>query len=99
MSYEILDKINLPGDLRLLSTQELNKLAGELNDFITQTVSRTGGHLASNLGVVELTIAMHYVFDFQHGQTLCGTWVINAMRTRYLPAEKSCLRNCGRRTA
>jgi 1-deoxy-D-xylulose-5-phosphate synthase len=70
MSYEILDKINLPGDLRLLSTQELNKLAGELSDFITQTVSRTGGHLASNLGVVELTIAMHYVFDFSTDRLL-----------------------------
>src|SRR4030042_4980059 len=70
MSYEILDKINLPGDLRLLSTQELNKLADELNDFITQTVSRTGGHLASSLGVVEMTIAMHYVFDFSRDRLL-----------------------------
>ncbi len=64
MQYEILDKINSPTDLKQLSTQELDKLASELQTYITQSVSRTGGHLASNLGVVELTIAMHYVFDF-----------------------------------
>jgi 1-deoxy-D-xylulose-5-phosphate synthase len=70
MSYEILEKVNQPEDLRLLSTQALNKLVRELSDFITQTVSRTGGHLASNLGVIELTIAMHYVFDFSTDRLL-----------------------------
>jgi len=64
MQYEILEKINSPMDLKQLSIAQLEKLASELTDFITHSVSRTGGHLASNLGVVELTIAMHYVFDF-----------------------------------
>ena len=57
-------------DLKQLSMQELNKLASELRAYITQSVSQTGGHLASNLGVVELTIAMHYVFDFSTDKLL-----------------------------
>jgi 1-deoxy-D-xylulose-5-phosphate synthase len=59
----ILDKINSPEDLRLLSRDELATLAAELRLFLVESVSQTGGHLASNLGVVELTIALHYVFN------------------------------------
>jgi 1-deoxy-D-xylulose-5-phosphate synthase len=70
MQYEILDKINSPADLKPLSVAQLNKLASELRDYITQSVSQTGGHLASNLGVIELTIAMHYVFDFSADRLL-----------------------------
>jgi 1-deoxy-D-xylulose-5-phosphate synthase len=70
MQYEFLDKINSPNDLRILSVAQLNKLAAEVRDYITQSVSCTGGHLASNLGVVELTIAMHYVFDFSKDKLL-----------------------------
>ncbi|MFA5292695.1 MAG: 1-deoxy-D-xylulose-5-phosphate synthase [Phycisphaerae bacterium] len=64
MQYELLDKVNYPKDIRTLSMPQLNKLAAEIRDFITHSVSCTGGHLASNLGAIELTIAMHYVFDF-----------------------------------
>ncbi|HBG27572.1 MAG: 1-deoxy-D-xylulose-5-phosphate synthase [Planctomycetes bacterium GWF2_41_51] len=64
MQYELLDKINTPQDLRLLTVPQLNTLASEIREFITHSVSCTGGHLASNLGAVDLTIAMHYVFDF-----------------------------------
>ncbi|MFP4016444.1 MAG: 1-deoxy-D-xylulose-5-phosphate synthase N-terminal domain-containing protein, partial [Halanaerobiales bacterium] len=56
----ILDNIESPGDLKSLSIEELNKLAKELREFIISTVSDTGGHLASNLGVIELTLALHY---------------------------------------
>jgi len=59
----ILDKVNLPADLRSLSLDELNSLAAEIREKIIDTVSRNGGHLAANLGVVELTIAMLKVFD------------------------------------
>ncbi len=62
---DLLDKINGPQDLHLLSIDQLGSLAQEIRELITQTVSRTGGHLASNLGVIEITIAMHYVFDFK----------------------------------
>ncbi|WP_428939873.1 1-deoxy-D-xylulose-5-phosphate synthase [Fontivita pretiosa] len=60
----LLDQIASPGDLRKLSLSELAELAQELRQRIFDSVSRNGGHLASNLGVVELTIALHYVYDF-----------------------------------
>ena len=59
----ILDKVNSPKDLRHLSTAEIKQLAQELRNLIIETVSHTGGHLASSLGVVELTLALHSVFD------------------------------------
>ena len=65
-----LDKVNGPEDLRELSVEELKVLAGEVREFITHSVSQTGGHLASNLGIVELTIALHYVFDFKSDRLL-----------------------------
>lgn len=61
--YPLLEQINEPDDLRLLSTDQLPQLAQELRDFIIETVSQTGGHLASGLGAIELTIALHYLFD------------------------------------
>ena len=59
----ILDTINSPVDLKKLSVEQLATLAEEIRETIIQTVSRTGGHLAPCLGVVELTLAIHYVFD------------------------------------
>lgn len=59
----VLDKVNVPEDLKPLSTEDLVALAGELRDGIIRTVSGTGGHLAANLGVVELTVALLRVFD------------------------------------
>ena len=59
----LLDSIRDPDDLRLLKPEELPQLAGELRQAVIETVSQTGGHLASGLGAVELTIALHYLFD------------------------------------
>ncbi len=59
----VLDRIGSPGDLQALSADELAVLAEEIRDILIQTVSRTGGHLGPNLGAVELTIALHRVFD------------------------------------
>jgi 1-deoxy-D-xylulose-5-phosphate synthase len=67
---KILDTIHGPGDLKKLSAEQLNQLAGEMREKITHSVSRTGGHLASNLGIVELTIALHYVFEFDQDRLL-----------------------------
>ncbi|MEJ6564882.1 MAG: 1-deoxy-D-xylulose-5-phosphate synthase N-terminal domain-containing protein, partial [Burkholderiales bacterium] len=61
--YQLLKTINNPEDVRALHKKELSQLATELRDFIIDSVSKTGGHLASNLGTVELTIALHYIFD------------------------------------
>ncbi|HBK58559.1 MAG TPA: 1-deoxy-D-xylulose-5-phosphate synthase, partial [Spirochaetaceae bacterium] len=59
----LLDRISEPSDLKSLSISELHRLAKEIRQYIIETVQRNGGHLASNLGVVELTIALHRVFD------------------------------------
>ena len=61
--YRLLPNVNLPADLRQLDADDLPELAGELRRYLIETVSKTGGHLSSSLGVVELTIALHYVFD------------------------------------
>src|SRR4030042_4350202 len=61
--YPILSKIDSPADLKKLSLDELSRLAADVRGKIIDTVSKTGGHLAPNLGVVELSIALHYVFD------------------------------------
>ena len=55
----ILEKINKPNDIKKLSPIEYNQLAAEIREFLIQKISVTGGHLASNLGVVELTMALH----------------------------------------
>lgn len=59
----ILEKINKPNDIKALEPIEYNQLADEIREFLIQNISKTGGHLASNLGVVELTMALHIVFN------------------------------------
>ena len=62
----ILETINSPADVKCLSEEQTATLCRELRSFLVEQVSRTGGHLASNLGVVELTVAIHRVFDTAH---------------------------------
>ena len=64
--YELLKSIDSPRTLRQLERSQLPRLAQELRAFLLESVSQTGGHLSSNLGTVELTIALHYVFDTPH---------------------------------
>ena len=66
MKHTLLQTINSPADVRRLSRMELKQLAIELRDYVLQSVSQTGGHLSSNLGTVELTIALHHVFNTPH---------------------------------
>ena len=63
ITTSLLSRIDSPADLRGLSRAELKSLAAELREYVLQSVSQTGGHLSSNLGTVELTIALHYVFN------------------------------------
>lgn len=60
----LLEHINTPADIKKLTIPQLEELACEVREMIIETISKNGGHLASNLGVVELTIALYYVFDF-----------------------------------
>jgi 1-deoxy-D-xylulose-5-phosphate synthase len=69
----LLDQITMPRDLRGLSSTELEALAAEIRDFLVQTCARTGGHLGPNLGVVELTMAIHRVFDSPHDRIVFDT--------------------------
>jgi len=63
LKTNLLDKINYPSDLRKLKKEELKQLAKELREELIDVVSTTGGHLGAGLGVVELTVALHYVFN------------------------------------
>ena len=64
----ILSKINAPSDIKNLSSENLVILCAELRDYIISVVSAKGGHLGASLGVVELTVALHYVFNTPYDQ-------------------------------
>ena len=90
MNSPLLEKISQPSDLKKLSSQQTVQLCAEIREFLLDNVSKTGGHLASNLGAVELTVALHrvlttptdeIVFDVGHQcythklLTGCGSWM------------------------
>jgi 1-deoxy-D-xylulose-5-phosphate synthase len=88
--FPILDKIDSPTDLRALDIQDLPRLAEEIRSFIVQSVSQTGGHLAPSLGTVELTLALHYVYQtpkdklvWDTGHQAYGHKVITGRRDRF----------------
>ena len=64
--YTQLDKYKSPEDIKSLSLEELKLLSEDIRSFLIDKVSKSGGHLASNLGVVELTLSLYNVFDFKH---------------------------------
>jgi len=70
MLTELLDRIHSPADLKALDKRELRRLSDQLREFVLGSVSRTGGHLSSNLGTVELTVALHYVYDTPHDRII-----------------------------
>ena len=72
-TFPVLDRISGPADIRSLSEAELRALAEEIRQFLVTTVSKTGGHLGPNLGVVELTLALHRVFDSPRDRILWDT--------------------------
>ena len=82
MKHALLETIQSPADVRRLSRLELQQLADELRDFVVQSVSQTGGHLSSNLGTVELTIALH-PSTTRHTTAWSGTSGTRPIRTRY----------------
>jgi 1-deoxy-D-xylulose-5-phosphate synthase len=68
--YPLLQSVQLPADLRLLHREQLGHLATELRSYLLESVAKTGGHLGSNLGTVELTVALHYVFNTPHDRVV-----------------------------
>ena len=70
MKYPLLDRMQAPGDVKLLAENDLPRLCEEIRRFLIRSVSSTGGHLSSNLGVVELTVALHRTLDFPQDKLL-----------------------------
>jgi len=70
LENRLIDKVNTPEDLRQLPESDLRQLADELREETISAVSVTGGHLGAGLGVVELTVALHYVFDTPHDRLI-----------------------------
>ena len=66
----VLEKIEQANDIKKLNPQELEILAGEIREFLIEKISKTGGHLASNLGVIELTMALHLSFDLMRDRII-----------------------------
>ena len=77
----VLEKIEQANDIKKLNPQELEILAGEIREFLIEKISKTGGHLASNLGVVELTMALHLAFHCRRIRS-SGMWAISLIRIR-----------------
>ena len=78
----LLHNINDPADMRGLSRPQLKSLAAELRTYVIDSVSRTGGHLSSNLGTVELTVALHSVFNTPYDRIVWDV-ATRPIRTRY----------------
>ena len=76
----LLEKIQGPEDVRELDFDQLDQLAQEIRQFLIEKISVTGGHLASNLGVVELTVALYLAFDLPEDKVIWGT---SPIPTRY----------------
>ena len=72
-NYSVLPRVNSPDDLKRLSIQELEILAKEIREFIIDTISKVGGHLGASLGIVELTLAVHYVFNAPRDKIIWDT--------------------------
>ena len=70
MANSLLERIQAPGDVKLLQENDLPQLCEEIRQFLIQSVSSTGGHLSSNLGVVELTVALHRALDLPQDKIL-----------------------------
>ena len=83
----MLEKINGPKDIKALSWEEMDVLGQEIRQFLIEKISATGGHLASNLGVVELTMAIYRMFDLPKTRS-SGMWDIRHIPTRFSAEEK-----------
>lgn len=91
----VLDRVNSPNDIKKLNMDELEELCGDIRELLVSTVSQTGGHLASNLGVVELTVALHKVFNSPTDQIIfdvghqCYTHKILTGRKNQFPSLRT----------
>ena len=94
MESLLLDKIDQPSDLKKLNAQQVEKLCAEIRHFMLENISKTGGHLASNLGTVELTVALHRVLETPKDKIVFDVG-ISATPTNCLPDAGNSLTICG----
>ncbi len=94
-AHPLLDKIDLPSDLRQLPADDLVELSNELRDFLISSVSKSGGHLAAGLGTIELTVALHYVFDTPNDKLIWDVGhqayphkILTGRKTAFQPFDK-----------
>ena len=94
---KLLSQIQSPADLRRLPREQLRPLADELRAYLLDSVSKTGGHLSSNLGTVELTVALHYVFNTPHDRLVWDVGhqtyphkILTGRRDRMRPTPTTC---------
>ena len=94
----MLEKINKPNDIHKIALADFPQLAEEIRQFLIESVSQTGGHLASNLGAVELTLALHNVLELPQDKIV---WDVGhqAYTHKILPEGKRVLRNFARKAA
>ncbi len=92
---QFLPGIQSPADVKALKEQDLPQLAQEVREELIKVLSQTGGHLGPNLGVVELTIALHRVFSNADATSLSSTSAIRATCTRCLPGGSIASGRCG----
>ena len=97
MGALLLDSINQPRDLKQLNEQQVKQLCTEIRQFLLENISKTGGHLASNLGVVELTVALHRVLDTPQDKIVFDVGH-RATHTRSLRVGADSLINCASST-
>ena len=98
MSYNILDTINSPDDVKGLDSKQIKPLCDEVRSFLIDKVSVTGGHLASNLGVVELSVALHRVFNSPEDHIIFDVGHQSYVH-KMLTGRKDCFGGCGCRVA
>ena len=91
--YPNIINIKSPQDIKNKNLKELEEIAKEIRLFLIESLSKTGGHLASNLGVVEATIAMHYVFESPHDKIIFDVVYGRIMNTKIFSSIKKYLRN------
>ncbi len=99
MTYPLLGRIQAPGDVKRLQESELPALCEEIRQFLIESVSATGGHLSSNLGVVELTVALHRALDLPQDKILFDVGQPSAILINCSPAAWLALPSCARKTA
>ena len=98
-NYKYLDNINFPSDIKKLSQSELKILVKELREELIDAVSETGGHLGAGLGVVELTVVLHYIFNTPNDKLICKGSILYVDFAKYFMSLYCAANRIGKKVA